>query len=322
MSDIHVFIEHFQGKVADISYICLAQAKEIAGKSGSKVVAVLMGDNVEKLSKNLLADEILLVEQDTLKDLNYTAYVTALTQIIQEKKPSLVLLGDTSVGSDLAGGLSFRTGLPLVSFCTEILPGAGLTYVAQICSGKINVQGALPTDGVIVTMLPGKYKPENGQSATAPAVTKYPVSQLESGGIVMKEIILPSGDDLDISKEKILVAVGRGIENEDNVGLAQELADALGGVLCASRPVVDQGWIPTTRLVGKSGKTVKPKLYLALGISGAPEHVEAIGQSEMVIAVNTDPKAPIFDYARYGTTEDLMDVSEELIRSIEELKGG
>ena len=322
MSDIHVFIEHFQGKVADISFICLAQAKEIASKLGSKVVAVVMGDKVETLARNLLADEVLLVEQDTLKELNYSAYMTALTKIIQEKKPSLVLFGDTSVGSDLAGGLSFRTGLPLVSFCKEILAEGGLTYVAQICNGKIYVQGKLPADGAIVTMLPGKFKPENGQSPASPAVTKYPVPPLEAGGVVMKEVILPSGDDLDITKEKILVAVGRGIENEDNVGLAQELADALGGVLCASRPVVDQGWIPTTRLVGKSGKTVKPKLYLALGISGAPEHVEAIGQSELVIAVNTDPKAPIFDYARYGTTEDLMDVSEELIRSIEELKGG
>ena len=322
MSDIHVFIEHFQGKVADISFICLAQAKEIAGKSGSKVVAVLMGDKVELLSKNLLADEVLMVEQDALKELNYKAYVTALTQIMKEKKPALVLLGDTSIGSDLAGGLSFRTGLPLVSFCKEILVDGGLTFVAQICNGKIYVQGKLPGDGVIVTLLPGRFKPENGQSSTSPTVTKYPVPQLDSGGVLMKEVILPSGDDLDISKEKILVAVGRGIENEDNVGLAQELADALGGVLCASRPVVDQGWVPTTRLVGKSGKTVKPKLYLAMGISGAPEHVEAIGQSELIIAVNTDPKAPIFDYARYGTTEDLMDVTEELIRSIEELKGG
>ncbi len=322
MSDIFVFIEHFQGKVADISFICLAQAKEIAGKLGSRVVAVLMGDKVESLAKDLLADEVLLLDHETLKELNYSAYMAVLTQVIQEKKPSLVLLGDTSVGSDLAGGLSFRTGLPLVSFCKEILTDGGLTYIAQICSGKIFVQGKLPADGVIVTMLPGKFKPENGHSSTSPGVTKIPVPQLENGGVVMKAVMLPSGDDLDITKEKILVAVGRGIENEDNVGLAQELADALGGVLCASRPVVDQGWVPTTRLVGKSGKTVKPKLYLALGISGAPEHVEAIGQSEMVIAVNTDPKAPIFDYARYGTTEDLMDVSEELIRSIEELKGG
>jgi electron transfer flavoprotein alpha subunit len=322
MSDIHVFIEHFQGKVADISYVCLAQARQIASKSGSKVVAVLMGDKVEAMSKDLLADEVLMIEQEVLKELNYTAYIKALTQIIQEKKPALVLLGDTSIGSDLAGGLSLRTGLPLVSFCKEILNDGGLTFVAQICSGKIYVQGKLPADGAIVTMLPGKFKPEDGQSSAPHPLTKYPVQGLESGGIVMKEVVLPSGDDLDISKEKILVAVGRGIENEDNVQLAQELADALGGVLCASRPVVDQGWVPTTRLVGKSGKTIKPKLYIALGISGAPEHVEAIGQSEMIIAVNTDPKAPIFDFAKYGSTEDLMDISEELIRSIEELKGG
>ena len=230
MSDIHVFIEHFQGKVADISYVCLAQAKQIASKSGSKVVAVLMGEKVEALSKDLLADEVLMVEQEVLKELNYTAYVKALTQIIQEKKPALILMGDTSIGSDIAGGLSLRTGLPLVSFCKEIISDGGLTYVAQICSGKIYVQGKLPGDGAIVTMLPGKFKPEDGQSSTPRPSTKYPVQALESGGIVMKEVVLPSGDDLDITKEKILVAVGRGIENEDNVDLAQELADALGGV--------------------------------------------------------------------------------------------
>jgi electron transfer flavoprotein alpha subunit len=138
----------------------------------------------------------------------------------------------------------------------------------------------------------------------------------------LKEIIMPSGEDIDISKEDVLVAIGRGIENEDNVALAKELANALGGALCGSRPVIDQGWLPKSRLVGKSGKSVKPKLYLALGISGAPEHVEAIEESDLIIAVNSDENAPIFNIAQYGVTEHLMDVSRELIQSIQEAKGG
>ena len=134
----------------------------------------------------------------------------------------------------------------------------------------------------------------------------------------MKQYIEPEAGDVDISKEPILISVGRGVQTEDNIELAEELADALGGVVCASRPVVDQGWLSTTRLVGKSGMQVKPKLYLALGISGAPEHVEAITGSEMIIAINTDPAAPIFDVAQYGAEVDMLDLMETLIEQIED----
>ena len=123
---------------------------------------------------------------------------------------------------------------------------------------------------------------------------------------------------MDISKEPILISVGRGVQTEDNIELAEELAEALGGAVCSSRPVVDQGWLPTSRMVGKSGQTVKAKLYLAMGISGAPEHVEAITDSELIVAINTDPTAPIFDVAQYGAQIDMLDLLETLIEQIEE----
>ena len=126
---------------------------------------------------------------------------------------------------------------------------------------------------------------------------------------------------MDISKEPILISVGRGISNEDNIELADELAEAIGGVVCASRPVVDLGWLPTSRMVGKSGQKVKPKLYLTMGISGAPEHVEGMTDSEMTIAINNDPTAPIFDYAQYGVEIDLFDFVEVLIEKVNEAKG-
>jgi electron transfer flavoprotein alpha subunit len=132
----------------------------------------------------------------------------------------------------------------------------------------------------------------------------------------------PEITDVDISKEPVLVAIGRGIGREDNIELAEELADALGGVLCASRPVVDQGWLSTSRMVGKSGKSVKPSIYLAMGISGAPEHVEGMSDSELIIAVNTDPAAPIFDVAQYGAEIDLLDLLPVLTEKIEAAKGG
>ncbi len=322
MNDIFVFIEHFQGGVSDISFVCLAQAQSIARSVGSKVIAVLLGEHVEPLTQNLLADEVLTVDHASLKDFLYDEYTSALTSIISDRQPGLILFGDTSIGSDLAGGLSARLNLPLVSFCTEIkLDGGKLRFVAQICGGKIFAEGDLPAGTTLVTLLPGKFKPTVGQSKTVPQKTSYPSPQTAKSRIKLKEIVIPSGEDIDITKEKILISIGRGIENADNVSFIQELADELGGALCASRPVVDQGWLPTSRLVGKSGKTVKPKVYLVLGVSGAPEHVEAIGGSDLIIAVNTDPNAPIFNIAKYGTTEDMLDFSKELIQSIQEIKG-
>jgi len=123
-----------------------------------------------------------------------------------------------------------------------------------------------------------------------------------------KQYLEPPTTDVDIAKEAVLVSVGRGIQNQDNIAAAEELAKALGGVVSGSRPVVDQGWLPTTRLVGKSGKQVKPKLYLAIGISGAPEHLEGVPEAELMLAVNTDAKAPIFDIAQFGTTCNALEL--------------
>ena len=134
----------------------------------------------------------------------------------------------------------------------------------------------------------------------------------------MRGYVDPEVSDVDITKENVLIAVGRGIQTEDNIELANELAELLGGAVCASRPIIDQGWLPVTRLVGKSGNIVKPKLYLSLGISGAPEHVEGITEAETIIAVNIDPNAPIFDVAKYGAEVDLFDMIDYLIEAIEE----
>jgi electron transfer flavoprotein alpha subunit len=322
MSDIFVYAEHFQGKVSDITYIGLAQAKSIAKVKGSKVVAILLGYGVESLAADLLADETLVVDHESLKDFSPDEYAEVLGSIIHERKPELVIFGDTSMGSDLTGALSVKLDLPLVSFCKETKVEGGKTrFVSQICGGKILVEGELQHGTSLVMLLSGKFKVEEGKSSSAPKISILDLPELPASRIHLKEVLIPSDEDVDISKEKILVAIGRGIENEDNVELAQELADALGGTLCASRPVIDRGYLPTSRLVGKSGKSVKPKLYLALGISGAQEHVEAIEDSDMIIAVNTDENAPIFNIAKYGITEDLLDVSEELIRSLQEAKG-
>jgi electron transfer flavoprotein alpha subunit len=318
--DIYVVIEHLQGQVADISYVMLAAGRILSQGTGGDLVGVLLGNNSQGLASNLNADRVILLEHPELADFTSDAYEKTLTELIKREEPRAILFGSTSIGADIAGLLSAKLGLPLVSFCRNL--EADGKFMSQICGGKIMVEGELPDQTTLVTMIPGGYKPEDGQSSQIPEISTVPPPDLKDLSVSLSGYLEPEAGDVDISNEPILIAVGRGIQTEDNIELAEELAEVLGGELCASRPVVDQGWIPTSRMVGKSGKSVKPKIYLAMGISGAPEHVEGITDSEMIIAINTDPSAPIFDVAQYGTDIDLFDLIDELIEQIEEAKDG
>lgn len=323
MKDIYVLIEHYRGGVADISYMMLAQANQLAQSTGGKTIAVLLGHQASGLAKDLAADAVWYCDAPALADFTWDAYLKTLAGLLQEKAPRLMLLGDTTIGAEVAGGLSARLGLPLVSNCRSLhSEGGSLKFIAQICGGKMMTEGSLPEQTALVTMLPGVFKAENGRSAAAPPLESLPAPDFGELRVSLKQYIEPDSSDIDISSEPVLVAVGRGVQNEDNLELVNELAQALGGAVCATRPVIDQGWLPTTRLVGKSGKTVKPKVYLALGISGAPEHSEAITGSELIIAINTDPAAPIFDQARYGSQVDMLDLLPALTEKIQQIKKG
>jgi electron transfer flavoprotein alpha subunit len=314
--DIYVVVEHLRGQVADISYVMLAVGRVAAEGTGGDVVAVLLGHDAQGLASDLAADRVLYVDDPALADFTSDAYQTVLAGLISEGEPRAVLFGHTSIGSDVASGLSVRLGLPLVSQCRSV--GADGKFISQICGGKIMAEGDLPDPTALVTMVPGAFKPEEGQSASPPSVTSVEAPALDGLRVTLAQYVEPEAGDVDISKAPILISVGRGVQTEDNIELVEELAEALGGAVCSSRPVVDQGWLPTSRMVGKSGQTVKPKLYLAMGISGAPEHVEAITDSELIVAINTDPAAPIFDVAQYGAEVDMLDLLETLIEQIEE----
>lgn len=320
-TDIFVIIEHLRGQVADISYVMLAAARSITSATNGKVVAVLLGHDAESLARDLAADRVLYIEHAAFTDFSPDAYQRTLENLIKEHAPRAVLFGDTTIGGDVAAWLSTRLNLPLVSACRTLRADDGnLKFVSQICGGKMMAEGDLPAPTALVMMVPGGYKPEQGRAAQPPEITRADAPALADLRVATREYIEPAVGDVDISKEALLVAIGRGIQNQDNVELAEELAKVLGGVVAGSRPVIDQGWLPPTRLVGKSGKSVKPKLYLALGISGAPEHVEAIGDSEMIIAINTDPNAPIFNLAKYGAQVDILDLMPVLTEKVQQAR--
>ena len=309
--DIFVVIEHLRGGVADISYVMLAAARSLAQGTGGQVVAVLLGKDAQKLAGDLAADKVLYGDSPALAEFTSEAYQVTLAKLIEEKSPRAVLFGHTTIGADVAGWLSGKLSLPLVSSCRTLTSNAN--FISQICGGKIMAEGDLPSPTALVTMVPGGYKTEEGQGAQSPAIETFAAPALDNLRVALKKYIEPEAGDVDIAKEQFLVSVGRGIQLKDNIEMAKELAAALGAQVSASRPIVAQGWLPTSRLVGKSGKRVKPKVYLALGISGAPEHVEGMGESDTIIAVNTDPNAPIFNVAKYGTTADLLELVPALI---------
>jgi electron transfer flavoprotein alpha subunit len=297
----------------------LAAARGISGATGGEVLAILLGFDVENLADTLAADRVLYLNSPALADFTSEAYQQAMSDLIKEKNPRAVLFGHTSIGMDVSSLLSVSLDLPLVSSCLTVSGENGmLKYTSQLYGGKIMAEGGLPEPTALITLVPGGFNPEDGQSTTAAEITTADIPQFEDLRITVNNYIEPEAGDVDIATEPLLISVGRGIQSEDNLEIADELAEAMGGVVCASRPVVDQGWLPTTRLVGKSGYQVKPKVYLALGISGAPEHTEGITGSEVIIAVNTDPAAPIFSIAKYGVVEDIFDLVPILTEKIEE----
>ncbi len=315
-----VVVEHVQGQVAEITYIAIAAARALAQGLGGQVTALLMAHDGQSLANDLAVDHVLYVDSPTLAEYDPDAYLATLDAIVGQEAPRAVLLGDTTVGAELAGRLSARRNWPLISRCLQIRSDGG-GYVAQICGGKILVEGALPEPTAILALIPGGLKAAEGRSTTAPALTRTAAPDIPESRTRLRRFLAPEAGDVDISKESVLVAVGRGIQQEANLELAEELAGLLGGVVCASRPIVDQGWLPTSRLVGKSGKRVSPRLYLSLGISGAPEHVEGMMDSETVIAINIDPAAPIFGVAKWGTTVDMFDLLPVLIERLKAVAG-
>jgi electron transfer flavoprotein alpha subunit len=315
--DIYVLIEHIHGHLLDISQLLLTVGREYAEQSGGQVKAIYIGSKKDDLVEKIAADQLLVFEHEDLRDFLPDHCIEILFDLIEKDPPRLLLLGETTIGADIAGRLSVRSGMPAIGKCRRLDSGNGTpAYTCSICGGKILVTGPLPETTTIVCMIPGGYQVDEQPPSDGMSVEMMEVPRLTAAPVQLKEYIEPEVGAVDITREPVLVAVGRGIQREDNIELAEDLATHLNGRVCASRPVVDQGWLPTSQMVGKSGKVVKPKLYLALGISGAPEHLEGMSESDLIVAVNTDPGAPIFEIADYGVEMDLFDLIPALIEKL------
>ena len=318
MSAYYVIAEHLQGALTETTFETLGAARALADATGGEVVGVILGHNVGDMAAQMAAaDRVLVLDHPALENFSPEAYVAALEPVLKEQNPRLTLFQNTAMGMDLAANLSVRLNWPLVAYCNGLRAEDGaIVTTSQIYGGKVFAECAFTDGPGMVTVLAGAFSADAGRAGDAPAVETV-TPDMGDLHTRFKALHEPEAGDVDITKADIIVAIGRGIQSEDNIEVAEELAQALGGVVAASRPVVDAGWLPRTRQVGKSGQKVKPKLYLALGISGAPEHVEGMKDAELIIAVNTDPNAPIFDVAHYGVVADLFDITDALLETLE-----
>lgn len=313
--DILVVAELEGGAISDSTFELLGAAAGLTQESGGQVlVAMASVDGAAHAMQLATADRILAVDDPLLANYSPKPFLDAIGEIVRRESARLVLFASSTVGLDLAPALAAQFKAPCVGHCREmVFEGDNLKATCSFCAGKLVAELQVAAKPAFVNVLPGAYHPTE---RTGSAEIEHVAVQLEPGAIRFEEMILADSSDIDITQQDILISVGRGIQQEDNMEIAEELAEALGGALCASRPIVDQGWLPTTRQVGKSGMIVKPRLYLALGISGAPEHVEGMLGSELTIAVNSDPEAPIFEVADYGVEMDLLDLAPELTEAL------
>ena len=310
MGDVMVITEHMQGEFQDITFEMLGQARTLA--SGGSCSALVYGSMKERASELGAADRVLCVGGSD--DFNPEAYASAALRVIQSETPALVLVGSTSMGIDIGPVLGASLNLPVVSYCSGIEnSGDDFEFTSQLYGGKMNINAN--ASSAVAMVLAGSFQAEAGKSGGSVTVEEVD-GDFGPGRVKFRELFEPEAADVDITQSDILVAVGRGIGSKDDIEVAQELADTLNADLACSRPIVDAGWMQKSCQVGKSGLKVNPKVYIALGISGAPEHLEGMKSVSTIIAINTDKSAPIFDVAHYGMTEDLFDICEELRESL------
>jgi len=322
---ILVFIEHRNGALNKTSLEAIAAAQSLASQLQQTVSAVIPGADVAALAQEIAVYDLAKVVTATNSKLaEYTpdGYTDAIESVVRKLDPQLVVMPHTYLVRDYAPKLAARFSKSLISDCIRAqVNGSTITFTRRIFLGKLDADvvsdGAAP---VFATFQSGAFRPDQAQKGSGAEIVDLPV---EVGEIRMtpEAPFQEVKQAVDLSKADIIVAVGRGIKSKDNLALAEKLAEALGGDLAASRPICDAEWLPIDRQIGSSGQTVAPKLYVALGISGAIQHLVGMKNSGTIVAINKDPEAPIFDIADYGIVGDLFEAVPVLTEEIKKIKG-
>jgi len=310
-----VVADHRRGELRDVSYELVTAGRELADALGGDLnVAVIAGDT-EQFAESLNrpgVDRIYAVENG--EEFDNTVYTAAVTELVDRAEATAVLAPNSVNGLDYAPAVAERLDVPLVTDAVGFAVDDGLTVTREMYGSKVETTVAVDGDRFCLTLRGGEFEPVEGVGDAE--VESVALDHPDSGARV-KGFEEVGGGDVDIADADVLVSVGRGIEEEENLEVVEELAEALGATLSASRPIVDSGWLPKNRQVGQSGKVVTPDVYIAVGISGAVQHVAGMKGSETIVAINTDPNAPIFDIADYGIVGDLFDVVPELVAQFE-----
>ena len=336
---VYVFAQQVDNEVSGIAFELLGKAKELAAPLNTDVTAVLIGYNVGNLVDKLAeygADKVIVVDDKELEVYRTEPYAHALSSVINEYKPEIVLVGATAIGRDLGPTVSARVQTGLTADCTVLeigdfplvavpgkeqlhnqllmtRPAFGGNTIATIACPDNRPQMATVTPGVM-------HRIEPVAGAKAEVINYNPGFTPNNRYVTVKEVVKAVSDVKDIMDAKILVSGGRGVGSPENFKILEELADAIGGQVSCSRAVVDSGWKPKDLQVGQTGKTVRPNVYFAIGISGAIQHVAGMEESDIIVAINKDEDAPIFDVADYGVVGDLNKIVPQLTAAIKAAK--
>jgi electron transfer flavoprotein alpha subunit len=321
---ILVFIEHKAGSLNKTSLEAIAAGQKLGGETGQSITAVVLGSGAQSLAQEIAAYDlakVVNVDHPQLADYTPDAYASAMEQVVRAADPQYVLMSHTYLVRDFAPKVAARFGKALIGDCIRMTVDAGkVTFTRRIFLGKLDADVVSDTVApLFATFQSGAFRPDQAVKGSGADVESV---QVDIGEVRMKPEVpfQEVKQAVDLSKADVIVAVGRGIKSKDNIALAEKLAEVLGGDLAASRPICDAEWLPIDRQIGSSGQTVAPKLYIALGISGAIQHLVGMKNSQTIVAINKDPEAPIFDIADYGIVGDLFEVLPVLTEEIRKLK--
>jgi len=313
---ILVFIQQENGKINRLSLEAIAGAQQLGAKLNQPVTACVFDENSANELKSYKLDKIVCINDSQLVEYNPITFANAMEQIISNENSTLIIAGHTYEARDWIPRLSARLDLPFVSDCTGFKTEPNFVVIRSIYQGKISSDVSIENNNGFISFQSGSFRADEIQVGSC-EVTQVSVDLSQSTDLVRPgEKFQEATGAVDLSRAKIIVSVGRGIGKEENLPIAEELAKSLNAEIGASRPVVDYGWLPHERQVGSSGQTVIPKMYLALGISGAVQHQVGMKGSDCIVAINKDPNAPIFEIADYGIVEDLFEIVPKLTEKL------